>query len=143
MPQLSFEFSQGPGNDGPVRPTADTLTKAAVSRFILAALAALALYSAPATAQYNFSDHWRLEVSGAYSPKRASHVGSQDTHFGLTTINYDNGVTANLGIWTNYVKTNLFCDVAVRCWYLDRVVSSSSRQDFKTPETTADLGCWC
>jgi hypothetical protein len=144
MPQVSSQFAPGPGiARWPARPTANTPIKHAASRFSLAALAAVALYSAPAMAQYDFADHWRIEVSGAYTPRRASHVASEDGNFGLTTVSKSgNGVTANLRIWNGYVTTNLFCDVAVRCWYLDRVVSSSP-QGLKAPETTLDPGCWC
>ena len=73
--------------------------KHAMSRFSLAALAAVALYKAPAVAR----QQTRAQAIEAYG---------------------GNGVTANLGVGAKYyVTTNLFWDLGIRYWYLDRVVS--------------------
>jgi hypothetical protein len=118
---------------------AGMLAKHAVLRFSLAALGAVALYSAPAVAQdYNFTDNnWTIDLSGGYIPTRASRVVSDDTNLGLTTvITYGHNVTANLGIGTRYyVTTNLFWDLGIRSWYLDSVFSLEM-----TPFTTAGAG---
>jgi hypothetical protein len=72
--------------------------KHAVNRFSLAALAAVALYKAPAVAQQQ---------------ARAQAIQV-----------YGGDVTANLGVGAKYyVTTNLFWDLGIRYWYLDRVVS--------------------
>ena len=84
--------------------------KHAVSRFSLAALAAVALYKAPAVAQQQA----RAQAIQVYGGAYAQPVG----------ITYGNGVTANLGVGAKYyVTTNLFWDLGIRYWYLDRAVS--------------------
>ena len=84
--------------------------KHAVSKFSLAALAAVALSRAPAAAQQQTRAHAVQVYGGAY----AQPVG----------IPHGNGVTANLGVGAKYyVTTNLFWDLGIRYWYLDRVVS--------------------
>ena len=84
------------------RPAAETFMKHAVSSFGLAALGAVALYSAPAVAR-----------------EQARTQAIQ-----VRALTYGNGVTANLGIGTkDYVTTNLFWDLGIRYRYLDRVVS--------------------
>jgi len=72
--------------------------KQAVNRFGLAALGAVALYNSPALAQ---------------EQARAQAIQV-----------YGGDVTANLGVGAKYyVTTNLFWDLGIRYWYLDRVVS--------------------
>ncbi|HWS66445.1 MAG TPA: hypothetical protein VN325_27085 [Steroidobacteraceae bacterium] len=139
MPQLSSLDHPLTGKM-PAAVAAGALAKHAVLRFSLAALGAVALYSAPAVAQdCNFTDNnWSIDLSGGYIPTRASRVVSGDTNLGLTTvITYGHNVTANLGIGTRYyyVTTNLFWDLGIRAWYLDSAVSLEM-----TPLTTAGAG---
>jgi hypothetical protein len=104
MPQVSYLDHPLTGRSA--RPAADTFMKHAVNRFGLAALGAVALYNAPALAQ----EQARAQAIQAY----AQAVG----------ITYGSGVTANLGVGAKYyVTTNLFWDLGIRYWYLDRVVS--------------------
>jgi hypothetical protein len=94
------------------RPAAETFMKHAVSSFGLAALGAVALYSAPAVAREQ-------------ARTQAIQVSSGEP-FGdrPTAMQVPGGVTANLGIGTkDYVTTNLFWDLGIRYRYLDRVVS--------------------
>jgi hypothetical protein len=96
--------------------------KHAVSRFSLAALAAAALYKAPAVAHQQA----RAQAIQVYGGAYAQPVG----------ITYGNGVTANLVVGAKYyVTTNLFWDLGIRYWYLDRVVSLEN-----TLLTTAGAG---
>jgi hypothetical protein len=112
--------------------------KHAMSRFSLAALAAVALRGAPTVAQeparaqaiqvYGgelFRD--RLTVTPVSGRTQYRIVGSPiegEAYAQPVGITPGNGVTANLGIATkSYVTTNLFWDLGIRYWYLDRVVS--------------------
>jgi hypothetical protein len=126
--------------------------KHAVSRFSLAALGTVALYGAPAVAQEQahvqaiqvyggerfgdrltdtpVSGHTQYRIVGYRVPGAGyarAHMDSPieaEAYAQPVGITYGNGVTANLGIGTKYyVTTNLFWDLGIRYWYLDRVVS--------------------
>jgi hypothetical protein len=95
----------------------------AVSRFSLAALGAVALYNAPAMAQEQARAE-AIQVLGGCARAYTDSPIDGEAYAQPGGITYGNGVTANLGIaTTNYVTTNLFWDLGIRYWSLDRVVS--------------------
>jgi hypothetical protein len=95
----------------------------AVSRFSLAALGAVALYNAPPMAQEQARAE-AIQVFGGCARAYTDSPIDGEAYAQPVGITYGNGVTANLGIATaNYVTTNLFWDLGIRYWYLDRVVS--------------------
>jgi len=103
--------------------------KHALSSFGLAALGAVALYSAPAVAreqartqaiQVSSGELFGDRLTAMQVPDRMEVAGADYAR----ALTYGNGVTANLGIGTkDYVTTNLFWDLGIRYRYLDRVVS--------------------
>jgi hypothetical protein len=105
------------------------IMKHALSSFGLAALRAVALYSAPAVAQEQARTQAIQVYSGELFGDRLTdmQVPSRTPVAGAGydwALTYGNGVTANLGIGTKYyVTTNLFWDLGIRYRDLDRVVS--------------------
>ena len=99
------------------RPAAETFMKHAVSSVGLAALGAVALYIAP---QVSSGELFGDRLTAMQVPDRMEVAGAGYAR----ALTYGNGVTANLGIGTkDYVTTNLFWDLGIRYWYLDRAVS--------------------
>lgn len=112
--------------------------KHAMTRFSLAALGAVALYRAPAVAQEQaraqaiqvyggelFGDRLTdTPVSGRTQYRIVGSPIEGEAYAQSVGITSGSGFTANLGIATkSYVTTNLFWDLGIRYWYLDRVVS--------------------
>ena len=124
---LSTKCSRQPMEDScSARPAAETFMKHAVSSFGLAALGAVALYSAPAAAREQARTQAIQVSSGELFGDRltAMQVPDRMEVAGARALTYGSGVTANLGIGTkDYVTTNLFWDLGIRYRYLDRVVS--------------------
>jgi hypothetical protein len=107
---------------------AGAFMKHAVSRFSRAVLVAVALYNTPAVAQ----EHARTQAIRVYcgaqfgdrlTDRQMSPIEGQ-LYAQPVVITYGNGVTANLGIGTQYYVTpNLFWDLGIRYRSLDRVGS--------------------